>query len=77
MSGMNLRGWHLYWGWRTRTRNAQGFLCHSSAGNVKGGSLARPEWVRGSFLEEVDYGLSNQFYVLPTTLDHKGGRAGS
>lgn len=63
-------------GMEDKNKKCQGSLGHSSTGNVKGGSSARPEWVRVGFLEEVDYGLSNQFYVLPTTLDHKGAGQG-
>lgn len=43
----------------------------------QGRLFGRPEWVRRGFLEEVDYELSNQFYVLPTTLDHKGAGQGA
>lgn len=48
-------------GMEDKNKKCQGSLGRSSTGNVKGGSSARPEWVRVGFLEEVDYGLSISF----------------
>lgn len=64
-------------GMEDKNKKCQGSLGHSSTGNVKGGSSARPEWVRVGFLEEVDYGAVKSVLRVTYNAGPQGGRAGS